>query len=89
MLCPLGEGATMTALPHFNALMMLLAGVAAGLVEGAQFPFSSGYLLRELAQIPKSTEALPWRLNHDYLADCRDFRRNGVDDGQLCFEVPA
>jgi monooxygenase len=58
-------------------------------VEGAQFPFSSGYLLRELAQIPKSTEALPWRLNHDYLADCRDFRRNGVDDGQLCFEDPA
>lgn len=62
---------------------------AAGLVEGAPFPFSSGYLLRELAQIPKSTEALPWRLNHDYLADCRDFRRNGVDDGQLCFEDPA
>ena len=24
----------MTALPHFSALMMLLAGVAAGLVEG-------------------------------------------------------
>src|SRR6187399_62716 len=34
VLWPLGEGATITALPHFSALMMLLAGVAAGLVEG-------------------------------------------------------
>ena len=31
---PLGEGATMTALRPFRALMILLAGVAAGLVEG-------------------------------------------------------
>ena len=57
-----------------------------GLVEGAPFPFSSGYLQRAQGQLPKSTDSLPWRLNHDYLADCRDFRRNGVDDGQLCFE---
>ena len=34
VLQPLGEGATITALPNFNALMMLLAGVAPGLVEG-------------------------------------------------------
>ncbi len=59
---------------------------AEGLVEGPLFPFSSGYLMREIAQVPRSTNSLPWRLNHDYLADCRDFRRNGVDDGQLCFE---
>jgi monooxygenase len=62
---------------------------AEGLVEGPLFPFSSGYLLREIAQVPRSTATLPWRLNHDYLADCRDFRRNGVNDGQLCFEDPA
>ena len=31
---PLGEGATMTALAPLSALMILLAGVAAGLVEG-------------------------------------------------------
>ncbi|GAA0271462.1 NAD(P)/FAD-dependent oxidoreductase [Alteraurantiacibacter aestuarii] len=60
---------------------------ADGLVEGEPFPFSSGYLMRDLAQVPKSTDALPWRLNHDYLADCRDFRRNGVDDGHLQFEL--
>src|SRR5476651_1414852 len=31
---PFGDGATITALPHFSALMILLAGVAAGLVDG-------------------------------------------------------
>ena len=31
---PFGEGAITIALPHFKALMMLLAGVAAGFVEG-------------------------------------------------------
>lgn len=61
---------------------------AQGLVEGTPFPFSSGYLMRELSQVPKSTDRLPWRLNHDYVADCRDFRRNGVDDGNLRFENP-
>ena len=34
VLQPLGDGATMTALRPFSALMILLAGVAAGLVEG-------------------------------------------------------
>lgn len=59
---------------------------ATGLAEGTPFPFSSGYLMRDIAQVPKSTDALPWRLNHDYIADCRDFRRSGVDDGHLAFE---
>ncbi len=59
---------------------------ADGLVEGPLFPFSSGYLMREIHQLPKSTDSLPWRLNHDYLADCRDFRRNPVADGNLSFE---
>ena len=31
---PLGEGDRMIALPHLRALMMLLAGVAPGLVDG-------------------------------------------------------
>src|SRR5216110_919873 len=35
---PLGEGATMIAFRPFSALMMLLAGVAAGLVEGVIAP---------------------------------------------------
>jgi cation diffusion facilitator CzcD-associated flavoprotein CzcO len=54
------------------------------------FPFSSGYLQRARHLIPKSAATLPWRLNQDYLEDCRDFRKRPVDDGVLRFEkLPA
>jgi cation diffusion facilitator CzcD-associated flavoprotein CzcO len=48
--------------------------------------FSSGYLARGRNMMPRSAGALPWRLNQDYLADCRDFRERPVDDGVLAFE---
>lgn len=52
--------------------------------------FSSGYLQRARPLMPKSAPALPWRLNQDYLEDCRDFRKRPVDDGVLRFEkLPA
>jgi cation diffusion facilitator CzcD-associated flavoprotein CzcO len=52
--------------------------------------YSSGYLQRARALMPKSAPELPWRLNQDYLEDCRDFRKRPVDDGVLRFEkVPA
>jgi cation diffusion facilitator CzcD-associated flavoprotein CzcO len=52
--------------------------------------YSSGYLQRARALMPKSTSELPWRLNQDYLEDCRDFRKRPIDDGVLRFEkVPA
>jgi monooxygenase len=57
-----------------------------GLEEVEPFPFSSGYLQRARHQVPKSAAALPWRLNQDYLEDCRDFRKRPVDDGVLRFE---
>jgi len=54
------------------------------------FPFSSGYLQRARHLVPKSAATLPWRLNQDYLEDCRDFRKRPVDDGVLRFEkLPA
>ncbi|HSQ96765.1 MAG TPA: NAD(P)/FAD-dependent oxidoreductase [Croceibacterium sp.] len=54
------------------------------------FPFSSGYLQRAKDMVPKSAAILPWRLNQDYLEDCRDFRKRPVDDGVLRFEkTPA
>ena len=53
------------------------------------FPFSSGYLQRARDMVPKSAATLPWRLNQDYLEDCRDFRRRPVDDGVLRFEKLA
>jgi cation diffusion facilitator CzcD-associated flavoprotein CzcO len=57
-----------------------------GLEEDDIIVFSSGYLQRAKALMPKSAASLPWRLNQDYLADCRDFRRRPVDDGVLRFE---
>jgi hypothetical protein len=60
-----------------------------GLVEDDIVVFSSGYLQRARPLIPKSAAELPWRLNMDYLADCRDFRHRPVDDGVLHFERHA
>jgi monooxygenase len=60
-----------------------------GLVEDDVVVFSSGYLQRARPLIPKSAAELPWRLNMDYLADCRDFRKRPVDDGVLRFETRA
>jgi cation diffusion facilitator CzcD-associated flavoprotein CzcO len=60
-----------------------------GLVEDNVFAFSSGYIERARHMMPKSAESLPWRLNMDYLADCRDFKTRPVDDGVLAFEKAA
>jgi hypothetical protein len=56
-----------------------------GMAEDDIIVFSSGYLQRARAMMPKSAATLPWRLNQDYLADCRDFRKRPVDDGVLQF----
>jgi monooxygenase len=60
-----------------------------GLVEDDIVVFSSGYLQRARPLIPRSAVELPWRLNMDYFADCRDFRKRPVDDGVLRFERHA
>jgi cation diffusion facilitator CzcD-associated flavoprotein CzcO len=57
-----------------------------GLEEDDIIVFSSGYLQRAREMMPKSAPALPWRLNQDYLEDCRDFRQRPVDDGVLLFQ---
>ena len=56
-----------------------------GLEEADIIVFSSGYLQRARSLMPMSAATLPWRLNQDYLADCRDFRKRPVDDGVLRF----
>jgi monooxygenase len=57
--------------------------------EGDILIFSSGYLQRARGLMPKSAPTLPWRLNQNYLEDCRDFRKRPVDDGVLRFSTPA
>lgn len=56
------------------------------LTEDNPYAFSSGYLERARHLMPKSSLALPWRHNMDYLADVKDFRERPVDDGVLRFE---
>ncbi|HYD24571.1 MAG TPA: NAD(P)/FAD-dependent oxidoreductase [Croceibacterium sp.] len=61
-----------------------------GLEEADIIVFSSGYLQRARSLMPKSAATLPWRLNQNYLEDCRDFRKRPVDDGVLRFaRLPA
>ena len=61
-----------------------------GLEVTEPFPFSSGYLQRARGMVPKSAAALPWRLNQNYLEDCRDCRKRPVEDGVLrCEKRPA
>ena len=56
------------------------------LVEDDVYDFSSGYIQRARALMPKSANRLPWRLNQDYRQDRADFRHRPVDDGILRFE---
>jgi cation diffusion facilitator CzcD-associated flavoprotein CzcO len=56
-----------------------------GLAEADIILFSSGYLQRARPLMPRSAATLPWRLNMNYLEDCRDFRQNPVSDGVLRF----
>ncbi len=56
------------------------------LLEDDIIIYSSGYLQRARPLMPKSAASLPWRLNQNYLEDCRDFRKRPVDDGVLRFE---
>lgn len=47
--------------------------------------FSSGYIHRAAALIPRSATIAPWRLGMDYLADRRELRDAPIDDGVLRF----
>ncbi|MEO5705757.1 MAG: NAD(P)/FAD-dependent oxidoreductase [Alteraurantiacibacter sp.] len=50
--------------------------------------YTSGYLDRARAMMPKTAATRPWALLHDYLADKRDFRTRPVADGVLLFTNP-
>jgi monooxygenase len=50
--------------------------------------FSSGYVQRALAQLPKQGAKAPWRLYQNYLLDLIGLRYGAVDDGALEFARP-
>ena len=56
-----------------------------GLVEDDIFDFSSGYIQRGKAIMPKNAVEYPWRLNQEYLSDRKRMREDPVDDGILTF----
>ena len=47
--------------------------------------FSSGYVQRALAMLPKQGPKAPWRQNQNYFADIKDMRRAPIEDGVLEF----
>lgn len=61
-----------------------------GLVETHPFDtFSSGYLQRARAQIPKSATISPWQIGMDYLTDRKETREAPIDDGVMRFARAA
>ena len=57
----------------------------AGIVEDDIFDFSSGYIQRSKAIMPKSAVAYPWRLNQEYIVDRELLKKDPVEDGILAF----
>lgn len=47
--------------------------------------FSSGYVQRGLAELPKQGQAKPWRLNQNYPKDIINLRHGKINDGTLAF----
>lgn len=61
----------------------------AALEEDNVFDFSSGYIERSRALLPKSACAMPWRLSQDYVADRAWMKASPVDDGIMRFDRSA
>ena len=56
-----------------------------GLEEDDIFDFSSGYIQRGKAVMPKNAVGYPWRLNQEYVQDRKRMREEPIDDGILAF----
>lgn len=57
--------------------------------EGELFGMSSGYLARGRYLLPRSAQAMPWKLSQDYRFDARWMKDDPVDDGILTFDRAA
>jgi cation diffusion facilitator CzcD-associated flavoprotein CzcO len=51
--------------------------------------FSSGYVQRSLAELPKQGSKEPWKLKQNYPLDLRMLRHGSIDDGTLRFKPRA
>jgi len=59
------------------------------MVEMPWVDFSSGYVRRALASLPRQGASAPWRLNQNYLIDIGVLRFGRIDDGVLRFAAKA
>lgn len=50
--------------------------------------FSSGYIQRALADMPRQGSKTPWRLRQNYVLDILALRHGAVDDGTMEFSSP-
>ena len=51
--------------------------------------FSSGYVQRAIAHLPKQGDRKPWRLNQNFPKDIINLRHKAVDDGVIVFSKPG
>jgi monooxygenase len=51
--------------------------------------FSSGYIQRVLADLPKQGDRPPWANPQDYLKDRKMFHKDPIDDSALVFSNPS
>jgi hypothetical protein len=54
-------------------------------VEEPALSFTSGYVQRALATLPKQGSKIPWKLNQNYALDMMSLRFSPLDDGALEF----
>jgi monooxygenase len=47
--------------------------------------FSSGYVQRSIADMPKQGSEAPWKVNQNYLIDIKSLRYSDIDDGVMEF----
>ena len=50
--------------------------------------FSSGYVQRAAAVLPRQGHRKPWRVYQNYLMDMLTIRHGRIDDGVLRFDTP-
>ncbi|NCP10996.1 MAG: NAD(P)/FAD-dependent oxidoreductase [Sphingomonadales bacterium] len=77
-----------------NAMDARGARVATPVPDGAIAPepmldFTSGYVERALAILPKQGDRLPWKLNQNYFLDRKLLRKAPINDGVLRFSSPG
>ena len=78
---------TMDAKGADIAVPLLSQPEAEALEDDDIFDFSSGYIQRSKAIMPKNAVSFPWRLNQDYRVDRKQMKSDPVDDGILYFRA--